>query len=165
VRLPLHASVPKLAFPRPRASTTWTIPSTATLSPSYTIKVTVHDDGLPSLSASAQSGALTSGSPPQQVSFSTQLVPLLKNTTDGCIKMGCHGATNPQQGLDLTAANAFSNIVNKPATQTSNCSTGAELVGSGNCMTGSRMPKGEAAFPSAKIQLWIDWTLDGAPNN
>lgn len=115
MRLPLHASVPKLAFPRPRASTTWTIPSTATLSPSYTIKVTVHDDGLPSLSASAQSGALTSGSPPQQVSFSTQLVPLLKNTTDGCIKMGCHGATNPQQGLDLTAANAFSNIVNKPA--------------------------------------------------
>jgi hypothetical protein len=163
------------------ASTTWTIPSSATESPSYQIQVTVHDDGSPSLSATGASGAFTVGPMPQQVSFSTQIVPLFTSTTDGCTKTGCHGSINPQQGLDLTAAKAYADIVNVAAQQTANCATGSEmlispgdpnhsylitkLVGSGDCLTGSRMPKGETAYTSTKIQLFIDWTLNGAPNN
>ena len=165
------------------AMTTWTIPSGTTLG-NYTIQVTVHDSGSPSLSATATSPSFTIGSPPQQVSFSTQLAPLLQSSASnasGCTKAGCHGATNPQQGLDLTTAHAYADIVNVTAQQTATCSTGSEMLikpgdpnhsylitklsGGGACLTGSRMPKGEPALTSAQIQLFIDWTLNGAPNN
>ncbi len=161
------------------ASTTWNIPSNQTLSPSYSVTVTVHDNA--NQTATAQATSISIGPPPQQVSFSTQLVPLFTNTTDGCIKTGCHGSINPQQGLDLTAAKAYNDIVNVAAQQTATCSSGSEMLiapgdpnhsyliaklqGSGNCFTGSRMPKGETAFTSTQIQLFIDWTLNGAPNN
>ncbi len=178
---PISIATGIVEIPGTPAMTTWTPPSTTPLSTNYTITVTVHDDGSPSLSASASSGAFTLGPMPQNVSFSTQLVPMLTNTTDGCIKTGCHGTINPQQGLDLTATHAYMDIVNAPATETSTCASGSEMLikpmepnhsyliaklqGSGNCLTGSVMPKGEAAFSSSAIQLWIDWTLNGAPNN
>ncbi len=166
------------------AMVTWTPTTSTPISPNYAITVTVHDDGSPSLSASGTSGTFTLGNPPQQVSFSTQLLPLMQSSTqnmDGCTKTGCHGAINPQQGLDLTSANAYKDIVNVAAQQTATCSTGSEMLikpgdpnhsylitklqGSGNCITGTRMPKGEAAYSSTQIQLFIDWTLNGAPNN
>lgn len=82
----------------------------------------------------------------------------------------------PQQGLDLTAARAYAAIVNVTASQCSSeklIAPGApdqsyliaKLVGTGTCYTGSRMPKTEPAFSAAQIQLFRDWTANGAPNN
>lgn len=158
------------------AMVTWN-PASVTPGTNYVIKVTVHDTGMPSLSASDTSDAtFTISPPPQMVSFKNQLLPLLTSTTDGCISTQCHDSVMPQQGLDLTASKAYADIVNVTASQCSSeklIAPGApdqsylitKLVGSGTCFTGSQMPKTEPAFTAAQIQLWRDWVTNGAPNN
>lgn len=158
------------------AMVTWN-PASVTPGTNYVIKVTVHDTGMPSLSASDTSdGAFTISPPPQMVSFRNQLLPLITSTTDGCISTQCHDSVMPQQGLDLTASKAYADIVNVTASQCSSeklISPGSpntsylitKLVGSGTCFTGTKMPKTEAAFTAAQIQLFRDWVTNGAPNN
>ncbi|HSN30885.1 MAG TPA: hypothetical protein VLT45_31570 [Kofleriaceae bacterium] len=158
------------------ASVMWN-PASATPATNYQIKVTVHDTGSPSLSASDTSDAtFTISPPPQNVSFKNQILPLLTASGTGCISSQCHDATLPQQGLDLTATKAYNDIVGVTASQCTSeklITPGApdqsylitKLVGSGTCYTGSQMPKTEPAFTAAQIQLFRDWTTNGAPNN
>lgn len=156
------------------ASVTWNLAS-VTPATNWQIEVTVHEtDG--SQTASAMSGAFVISGPPQNVSFSGQILPLFESSSDGCVRNGCHGNTNPQQGLNLTSSAAYQSIVN---VMSSECGSEklidpgspntsyliAKLVGSGTCFTGSMMPKGEPAFTPTQIQLIRDWTTNGAPNN
>jgi len=157
------------------ASVMWNLAS-VTPGTSYQIKVTVHDPSTPSLSASDTSNAFTISSPPQNVSFKGQILPLITSTTNGCISGPCHDATVPQQGLELTAAKAYADIVNITASECSSeklIAPGApdqsylitKLVGTGTCYIGSQMPKTEPALSAAQIQLFRDWAANGAPNN
>jgi len=157
------------------ASVMWNLAS-VTPGANYQIKVTVHDTSTPSLSASNTSSSFTISSPPQSVSFKNQILPLITNTTTGCISGACHDSMVPQQGLELTAAKAYADIVNVTASECASeklIAPGApdqsylitKLVGSGTCYTGSRMPKTEPALSAAQIQLFRDWTANGAPNN
>jgi hypothetical protein len=112
-------------------------------------------------------------SPPQQVSFATQVEPLLGAT---CTSMQCHDNVMPQGGLTLTAGNAYAAIVGVASTQ---CSAtllvkpGApsesylvhKLQGSGACFMGTRMPKPPATLSTPQIQLVRDWIANGAPSN
>ena len=113
--------------------------------------------------------------PPQQVSFATQLQPILTASCDGA---QCHDANQPQQGLSLITGAAYAALVNVNSTEGS-C-TGYKLVapskpdqsylmfkltGTGACLSGSRMPKAAAALTATQLQLFRDWIANGAPNN
>lgn len=164
-----------LVRPTGPASTTWTPPPVSALTP-YRIRVTAHDGGSPSLSATDSSdGDFVISPPPQMVSFASQLQPIL---TANCTSAQCHDANQPQQGLNLTAGAAYGALVNVNSTQAT-CSSYKlvlpgqpdqsylifKLAGSGACFTGSQMPKGAPALSAAQLQLFRDWIANGAPNN
>lgn len=164
-----------LVRPTGPASTTWTPPQVSALT-SYRIRVTAHDGGTPSLSATDGSDAgFVISPPPGMVSFASQLQPIL---TASCASAQCHDANQPQQDLNLTAGAAYRALVNVNSTQ-STCTSYKlvlpgqpdqsylifKLAGSGACFTGSRMPKGASALSAAQLQLFRDWIANGAPNN
>jgi hypothetical protein len=157
------------------ASMTWTLPQVAALT-AYQIQVTAHDDGSPPLSAMDRSDAtFLISPPPQQVSFSSQIQPIL---TANCTSASCHDATLPQQGLNLTAGAAYGSLVNVNSTEVTCASYKRvlpgqpdqsyvifKLSGSGACFYGSQMPKAAPALSITQIQLFRDWIANGAPNN
>lgn len=164
-----------LAKPTGPASTTWTPPQVSALT-SYRIRVTAHDGGTPSLSATDGSDAdFVISPPPQMVSFANQLQPIF---TANCAGAQCHDANQPQQGLNLTAGAAYGSLVNVDSTEAT-CSAYKlvlpgqpdqsylifKLAGGGACFTGSRMPKAAAALSAAQLQLFRDWIANGAPDN
>ena len=94
--------------------------------------------------------------PPQQVSFSGDLVPLL---TANCALAGCHDAV-PAHKPSLTAENAYDAImaggfVNTVVPQTSSLYTEVK--------SGSMPPAG--ALKATDMQKILDWIRNGAPNN
>jgi len=139
----------------------------------YTITVTVNDDGTPSLSAMATTSITVTG-PPAQVKFGTQVLPIL---TNNCAKTACHGNVQTQKGLNLTSSQAYANLVGVASQECpSNVRVKAgdpansyviwKLRGdmTQGCWSGSQMPKG-SPLTSAQIQTISDWIANGAPNN
>jgi hypothetical protein len=104
------------------------------------------------------------------VSFAS-VAPIL---ADNCTNSGCHAGNMPKEGLDLTAAKAYAELVNVRAAQ---CKDGRVLVptnGSGrsyllqklygqNMCSGSQMPKAGVSVPSADLALIEAWICNGAP--
>jgi hypothetical protein len=115
-------------------------------------------------------GACSCGS--ASVSFSGAVQPIL---TASCASNGCHKGANPQQGLDLTAANAYQDLVNVAAQQ---CNDGRKRVLPGqpsesylidkmlgvDMCAGTQMPKLNQ-LPAAQIEAVANWICAGAPNN
>lgn len=93
--------------------------------------------------------------PPQQVSFSGDLVPIF---TANCALSGCHDGTahNPV----LTAAGAYSGIVNGGYINTV---VPANSILYGEVKSGSMPPTG--GLRASDIQKILDWIRNGAPNN
>lgn len=108
--------------------------------------------------------ATTTTSPPQQslpavVSFSINIVPIF---TASCNSSGCHGATSPAAGLNLTPSSAYSSLMAKNETYTANPSGSNLYIEISN----GEMPKPPAAsLSSYQQQLVLKWITQGAANN
>ncbi len=151
------------------SSAMWTL-AAIPASNTYAVRVTCTDAEQQVAETTSAPFAVTG--PPQAVSFTTQILPLL--TT--CTGNSCHDASGPQQGLDLSPAVAYAALVDVASRE---CSTNrlvdpgdpetsyflTKLRGNGPCMTGTRMPRGAPAFTPAQLQLVRDWITNGAPNN
>lgn len=92
--------------------------------------------------------------PPQNVSFSGQLIPFF---AANCAASGCHGGAHDP---NLTAAQAYTSLMSGGYVNTGNpaASTLYTEVQSGN------MPVG-GTTTSAQKQMILDWIRNGAPNN
>jgi hypothetical protein len=93
--------------------------------------------------------------PPQDVSFSGDLVPLF---TANCATAGCHDATSHKPSL--TAENAFNAITSGGYINTL---VPANSIIYGEVKSGSMPPSG--ALKPSDIQKLLDWIRNGAPNN
>ncbi len=93
--------------------------------------------------------------PPQQVSFSGDLVPIF---LANCASSGCHDgvAHNPA----LTADKAYDAIVNGGFI---NLVVPANSILYGEVKSGSMPPSG--ALKASDMQKILDWIRNGAPNN
>ena len=90
-----------------------------------------------------------------------------------CAGGGCHSGARPREGLSLQRSDAWSGLVNVPASQ---CQDGRSLVSPGspdtsylmdkilgtNLCSGSRMPKAGMGLPSADIDAISAWICAGA---
>ncbi|MBK6407355.1 MAG: hypothetical protein IPN03_09355 [Holophagales bacterium] len=93
--------------------------------------------------------------------------------TPSCALSGCHAGPNPQQGQDLSAGRAYSQIVNVRSAESSrlriapgdpDASYLISKVKGDATITGNRMPPGSALSPD-EVQLLVDWVRRGAPND
>ncbi|MGE0621496.1 MAG: CHRD domain-containing protein [Pseudomonadales bacterium] len=93
--------------------------------------------------------------------------------TASCALSGCHAGATPQEGMDLSAGQAYAAIVNVPSNQMpaldriepndpDNSYLVRKIEGTGLLQ---RMPAGGPALPDATIQLIRDWVSAGTPNN
>lgn len=92
---------------------------------------------------------------------------------DNCTSAGCHAGTSAKAGLNLTASQAYAELVNVRATQ---CSDGRLLVpstGSGpsyllqklygkDMCSGSKMPKADSMLPPNELASIEAWICNGA---
>jgi hypothetical protein len=155
------------------AQATWKPPVTGALT-EYKINVTATDRAARVASDTSDTDIMISP-PPQSVSFASQLQPIFNAS---CTNELCHGATDPQAGLNLTAAAAYGGLVGVASSEPM-CAQYArvqpgqpdasvlvfKLAGTGACFTGSRMPKVGSVLSPTQIQLFRDWIANGAPNN
>ena len=94
--------------------------------------------------------------------------------TPSCAISGCHTGPNPQFGLNLSAEQAYANIVNVNSLQNS----ALKLIEPGNSansylvrklrgqnINGSRMPNNRTALSNSVINSIADWVDNGAPDN
>lgn len=93
--------------------------------------------------------------------------------TPSCALSGCHSGPTPKQGMNLSAGNAYANIVNVVAVESTRVriapgdpdgSYMVSKVKGDSTIAGSRMPLG-GALPPERIQLLVDWVRRGAPND
>jgi hypothetical protein len=150
-------------------TTAWSL---ASVTPAeYSVRVTCTDsDGLTGI---AHSGTFVVSPPPQQVSFASQIQPILST----CTNAQCHDANQPQASLNLLTGSSYAELVNVASEQCASVSLvkpGApnesylvhKLQGSGaSCYVGTRMPKLASALSTEQMQLFRDWIANGAPNN
>jgi hypothetical protein len=94
--------------------------------------------------------------PPQQVSFSGDLIPIF---TANCTSSGCHDAV-PGHKPSLTAANAYNAITSGGYINTV---VPTSSIIYGEVKSGSMPPTG--ALKSTDVQKILDWIRLGAPNN
>jgi hypothetical protein len=107
----------------------------------------------------------------QPVSFASQVQPIF---TQNCALSGCHTGSGAQAGLNLSAGQAYGEIVNQSAPGF----PGATYVIPGNPddsylirklenrnISGAPMPDGGPPLSSATIQVIRNWIAQGAPNN
>ena len=94
--------------------------------------------------------------PPQDVSFSGDLLPLF---IANCSTSGCHDAV-PAHRPSLTAANAYSAITSGGFINTT---VPASSTLYGAVKSGQMPPTG--ALKPADVQKILDWIRNGAPNN
>lgn len=91
--------------------------------------------------------------------------------TPSCAVSGCHGASNPAEGMSLTSSAIAASIINVTSNQRPNLKRidpgnpdGSYLLqkvrGTG---ANNQMPLGGAPLSGAKIQLIVDWVTAGAP--
>jgi hypothetical protein len=106
------------------------------------------------------------------VSFANQVLPML---VAECTGAGCHSGKMPQQGLSLTATDAYRNLVGVASSQCTGkirVKAGSvadsyvvnKLTGVGIC-SGTLMPKADTALTGAQLDLIRNWICQGAPNN
>jgi len=136
----------------------------------YVIELTVSDG---TSSRSARSGAFAVQGTPQQVSFATQVQPIL---TASCAVSGCHNsATVANKELNLSAGASYASLVGVASAEcaaTKRVAPGSpstsylmwKLQGTGPCFSGSKMPK-TGSLSAANLALISDWIANGAPNN
>ncbi|HWB24046.1 MAG TPA: hypothetical protein VG738_01140 [Chitinophagaceae bacterium] len=95
----------------------------------------------------------SASTPPQKVSFNTQIVPLL---AANCAKSGCHVPGSQKPYMD--SSEAYKNLVNGGFVNTivPNQSIIYQML---NGQMGQYIPS------TADIQLIYDWIRNGAPNN
>ncbi len=119
-----------------------------------------------------EAGVCTCGQ--ASVSFAADVVPIL---TTSCAKSLCHAGAQPKAGLDLTAANAYGELVGVAAGQ---CSGGSRMrvepgqpsesyvidkvMNTDMCGNNKKMPP-STTLSTAKIQTIADWICMGAPDN
>lgn len=150
-------------------STPWSIAGAAP--GTYRIQVACTDAN--DLTGVGLSGVFTISAPPQVVSYASQVQPIF---TASCTSNACHDATQSAEGLNLTAAASYAELVGKPSGQCGSFDLVEvqqpevsylvmKLRGSGPCFIGTRMPKATQALSAAQIQLVRDWVFNGAPNN
>jgi mono/diheme cytochrome c family protein len=97
--------------------------------------------------------------------------------SQSCARSGCHVGDNAPQGLDLSAGNAYANLVEVASNQVPDLQRVdpgnpddsylvIKLEG-GDRMAGgtSQMPFGGPALSDEKIQQVRDWIAEGAPDN
>ena len=92
-----------------------------------------------------------------------------------CAFVGCHAGANPQEGMNLSAGQAYANIVGVASVENPQF----QRVDPGNAadsylymkvvadprITGARMPFGEPPLSTEDRMLIADWIQAGAPNN
>jgi hypothetical protein len=92
-----------------------------------------------------------------------------------CALSGCHAGASPQMGMNLSAGQSFSNIVNVPSMENGalnrvtpgdadNSYLYLKITGAAG-ITGSRMPLGRAPLSQTQLDLVRDWIEAGAENN
>jgi hypothetical protein len=92
-----------------------------------------------------------------------------------CTGFGCHTATNLTGGLNLSAANAYADLVNVTAPECGSrnyvtpfsptTSYLLDKVHGTNLCGGGQMPLGKPPLSAAAIQTLTNWICEGAPNN
>ena len=94
--------------------------------------------------------------------------------TPTCAAIGCHDRLGRQEGQQLTAGVAYSQIVNHASAEMpqlnrvtpgdpANSYLYRKITGAG--ITGDRMPQGGPYLNDAQIKLIRDWIRRGAPND
>ena len=110
------------------------------------------------------------------VSFSTHVQALF---TAGCAAGGCHAGASPQQGMNLSAGQAYTNTVNVPAVERDSTMDRIEpnqpdssyLIHKINNThltvggSGARMPAGAPPLPLQTRRMVARWVSEGAQNN
>ena len=92
-----------------------------------------------------------------------------------CALSGCHGGGSPQLGLNLSAGQAYSSLVNVTSTEQASLMRVApedpensylmhKIRGDAG-IVGARMPLGRAALSAEDIELVRQWIEDGALDN
>jgi hypothetical protein len=94
--------------------------------------------------------------PPQQVSFSGDIIPIL---TKNCNNSGCHDAV-PTKHPSLVAEKAYNELLNGGYVNTIAPSSSSFYT----MVKGGAMPPSGTVKP-AEIQKILDWIRNGAPNN
>jgi len=94
--------------------------------------------------------------PPQQVSFSGDIIPILNNN---CNTSGCHDAV-PTKNPSLVPEKAFASLMNGGYVNTIAPHTSAFYT----MVKGGAMPP-SGTVKQADIQKILDWIRNGAPNN
>jgi len=94
--------------------------------------------------------------PPQQVSFSGDLIPILNKN---CNTSGCHDAI-PTKNPSLTPDKAYSSLMNGGFVNTIAPNTSPFYT----VVKGGAMPPSGTVKP-ADVQKILDWIRNGAPNN
>jgi hypothetical protein len=106
-----------------------------------------------------QTTSATQQTLPAVVSFSINIVPIF---TASCNSIGCHGASSPAAGLNLTPVSAYNSLMAKHETYTANPSGSNLYIEVSN----GEMPKPPAASLSGyQQQLILEWITQGASNN
>jgi hypothetical protein len=106
------------------------------------------------------------------VAFSSVIAPKFETS---CAGIGCHSGARPKEGLLLTAAAAYDELVGVSSGQCSgrklvdpgSPSTSYlinKLLGTDMC-TGTAMPKADMRLPQADIDAISAWICAGAPRN
>ena len=95
--------------------------------------------------------------------------------TPSCAVSGCHLGGSAPLGLDLSAGNAYGNLVNIASGEiprfmrvepgNADSSYLVLKIEGDPVIIPERMPRGRAPLPADQIQAVRDWIEDGAPNN
>lgn len=108
---------------------------------------------------------------PFTVSFSGDIQPVFNQS---CAVSGCHSGSAPAEGLNLSADQAFNNIVGISSTQNSSLflikrfdPDMSYLIRKikGEGISGSRMPRGRTPLSLTLIAMFENWVREGAENN
>jgi hypothetical protein len=108
--------------------------------------------------------------PQLSVDFTSDVAPVLASN---CTNAGCHAGNRPKEGLDLSEAKAYAELVNVQADQ---CNDGRLLVAPGhpeqsyliqkmlgvNMCSGSQMPKAGVSIPAEDLEAITAWICQGA---
>ncbi|HUI30705.1 MAG TPA: hypothetical protein VLX91_10845 [Candidatus Acidoferrales bacterium] len=113
-----------------------------------------------------------SSSDTTNVSFASQVQPIF---TSNCTNSSCHGGTTPQRGQNLSAGQAYNNIVNVASQEVpsydrirpyrSDSSYLYLKITGASGITGARMPYGGSPLQTSDIATIKAWIDQGAKNN
>ncbi len=144
---------------------------TYTDSGTYTVTFTVTDSkGSADPTPDSRTITVTGGG--TQATFSAVKSQIF---TPSCAFSGCHGGGSPAEGMNLTAATAYVNIVNVRSSQQGNLDRiepgdpeasylYLKVIG-GPSISGVRMPRSGPALSQQLLDLLRDWIERGAPND